>query len=516
MSNTLSTQVLISGAGPTGLMAANQLARFGINFIIIDKKSGPTMESRAIAVTARSLEIYQQMGLSDQVLDDGQTITQASIYNRGKSKARINIGELGKGLSDFSYLLAFEQSKNETLLSQNLSAQGHQVHWQHELISLKEYKEQITAIAKYENNEITIKADYLIACDGATSPVRHQLGFSFEGGTYDHKFFVADTELSWNIDAEQLLIAPGSKSFSAFLPLKGDNKYRVIGTLPKHYATKTDISFQDLEESVKENIGIDISFNKVNWFSIYQLHHRMVDQFKKHRVFLAGDSAHIHSPAGGQGMNTGLQDAYNLCWKLAAVLKKQANSQLLESYNEERLPFAKWLLRFTDQGFSTMTKTDPLTNFFRQNLVLNVINSLIKSPFVRPLIFKTISQTRYDYHRFSLSSTFSKQKLKFKSGERLPYFPGESIYPLFTKATFHLLHIGNQALEQAEIDKIEQLFPFPITIVENPINNNWRALGVKKPLFLLVRPDNYLSLISDSIQKAQVQKFLSKARIRPT
>ncbi len=240
--------------------------------------------------------------------------------------------------------------------------------WQHDFIKLNEFENTISALVhdSINNEEIEIKASYLIACDGATSPVRHQLEFSFEGGTYDHKFFVVDTAFDWPDAQHRVMVAPGEDNFCAFLPLKGNNSFRIVGTLPAKISESESISFDDIKESINLTIGKNIDYKEVNWFSIYKLHHRMVDQFRKGNVFLAGDAAHIHSPAGGQGMNTGLQDAYNLVWKLTLVLKKQAEPSLLETYNEERLPFARFLLRFTDQGFTRATSQDFFSRILRK------------------------------------------------------------------------------------------------------------------------------------------------------
>lgn len=510
MAKVLNTQVLIIGAGPTGLMAANQLLRFGIDFIIVDTKDGPTKESRAIVVTARSLEIYQQMGLEQNAIDGGKAIRSFSLYSNGKRRAEVKIGDIGKGLSDFSYMLAFEQSKNEELLSQNLTEHGKTIHWTHEFIELTEYENSINAVVKSNNELLNITAQYLIACDGASSLVRNQLNFSFRGGTYDHKFFVADTIIRWDLEYDKLIISPGNKNFCAFLPLKGDRGYRVIGTLPKSYFNKEEISFRNIENLVIDTIGVDLKFESVNWFSIYKLHHRRVDHFSKGRVFLAGDSAHIHSPAGGQGMNTGLQDAYNLCWKLALVLKKQANASLLDTYNEERLPFAQWLLRFTDRGFAMMTSSNWFIKLFRKYIALILIGTVLANERIRPFIFKIISQIGYSYKGRSLSQSSSRQKLLFRAGDRLPYFSEENIYSLFTGASFHLLHIAYKPLSSEMQEKIKNTFPFTICVVENQLTNEWKKLGVKNELFILIRPDNYMEFIFDSFNEENIRKHLKK------
>ncbi|MCI0750459.1 MAG: FAD-dependent monooxygenase [Flammeovirgaceae bacterium] len=510
MVKVLTTQVLIIGAGPTGLMAANQLSRFGIDFIIADTKSGPTKESRAIAVTARSLEIYQQMGIVQEAISGGKPITFFNLYSNGKLKGEVKIGEIGKGLSEFSYMLTFEQSKNEELLAYQLVRQGKVIYWNYEFIELKEHKEKIRAVLSHDHEFTEVNAAYLIACDGANSAVRQQLNFSFKGGTYSHKFFVADTVMKWNLAYNRLIIAPGDQNFCAFLPLYSDGGYRVIGTLPKKYFNKEDISFQDIKRIVINTLGLDVEFESVHWFSTYKLHHRGVDHFSDGRVFLAGDSSHIHSPAGGQGMNTGLQDAYNLCWKLALVLQGHAKPTLLNTYNEERLPFAKWLLQFTDRGFNIMTSDKWFVKIFRKYIALNFAKPVLKNPWIRPIIFKVISQIWYSYHSRSLSKSVSGQRLRFKAGDRLPFFSEGNIYPNFTKASFHLLHVDFTPLSVELRAKIIMSFPFPINLVEADLNHSWKKLGVTRELFILVRPDNYIGFISDSLDEIKTRKHLEK------
>ncbi|HEX9649794.1 MAG TPA: FAD-dependent monooxygenase [Cyclobacteriaceae bacterium] len=503
----LKTDVLIVGAGPTGLMAANQLQRFGIDFMIIDKKSGPTMESRAIAVTARSLEIYEQMGLSDTAIQEGQRIEIFNLYVKGKPRVSVKIGEIGKGLSDFSYMLAFEQSKNEVLLSRNLYNHGKSIHWNYEFVEIKENQDNVTVLARNPDIEVEITALYLIACDGAGSPIRQHLNFSFRGGTYKHKFFVADAILKWSIPYDQLIISPGTENFCAFLPLQGNHTYRIIGTLPKSYFNTETVTFHDIREVVIRTLGIEIEFEQVNWFSTYKLHHRGVNKFDNNRVFLAGDAAHIHSPAGGQGMNTGLQDAYNLCWKLALVLKGQAFESLLKTYNEERLPFAKWLLRFTDRGFNMMTNRNFFIRKFRELIAINLVKWVPRVGFIRPVIFKVLSQIWYSYHGFSLAQSSTRQNLKFVSGDRLPYFPGEKFYSLFKNPSFHLLCLTNTSISDIQKQNLQDSFPFHIKIIEQKINEMWNKLGVVSELYIVVRPDNYILFIADSIHKNILEHY---------
>jgi len=508
---TMQTDVVIIGAGPTGLMAANQLSRFGVDYIILDSKLGPTHESRAIVVSARSLEIYQQLGVINEVIEHGKKIESFHVYSEGKPQISVNLSNVGKGLSDFSYVLGYEQSKNEDLLYQHIKTTGQDVLWNTAFIKYEEFNDKVVVEAQQEDNDILIEAKYLIACDGAHSPVRHQLGSSFAGGTYENKFIVADTILNWEQDYNQLLISPGRHNFVAFIPLHGKNNYRIIGTLPKAFHNKDDICFADIEQAIKRTAKFKLEIEQVNWFSVYKLHHRHVDKFNSRRVYLAGDAAHIHSPAGGQGMNTGLQDAYNLCWKLAMVLQGYANKKLLESYNEERLPFADWLVNTTDRMFGIMTSDNILFHWLRKYAIFQVIKLAVKLQFTRKIMFSTVSQLWYSYNGKSLSVNASRQNLAFKAGDRLPYIDltakGKSFYDQFNAPGWHLLHIADSPLCSDLQHQLYKWLPFPVTLVEDKLAQEWKQYGVKNELFMLIRPDNYIALITDSLDQNALNKY---------
>ena len=511
MAERLDCDVLIVGAGPTGLMAANQLARFGVDFLVVDQKEGPTRESRAIAVTARSLEIYKQMGLSETVLKEAVKVTTFRLISKGIKKAKVQVGEMGKGLTEFSYLLAFEQSKNEELLCANLPHGGEEVLWQTTFTALEERERDVNVQLVRGDKKMLVNCKYLLACDGANSQVRQLLNFSFAGGTYENRFFVADATVRWDFGEEELIISPGRKNFCAFLPLFGNGNHRVIGTLPKDFADKEDVTFEEIEETVRQTLGHPVIFDQVNWFSVYKLHHRSVDHFRQGRVFLAGDSAHIHSPAGGQGMNTGLQDAYNIAWKLAMVLSGKANDHLLETYNEERLPFAKWLLRFTDRGFRVMTSDNALVRWLRLNILMNIAGFIATNKRLQTRAFRIVSQLWYNYGGMSLSESKVGRRLGFTAGDRLPFFPDDPDFQnRFNGPCFHLLYIGENGLDPSLRRNFERMFPFPTSIVEEKLTQRWQKLGIRKELFVLVRPDNYVGYVSDTLDPQHFSAYVSK------
>ncbi|WP_162996303.1 FAD-dependent monooxygenase [Mucilaginibacter celer] len=510
----MQTQVIIIGAGPTGLMAACQLARLNINFIIIDSKPAPVAESRAMLVTARSMEIYRQMGLADTVLKEGQVIDSFSIFMNGREKATLKTTNAGQGLTDFPNLQAFEQFKNEDLLYTDLKMLGHDVLWRTSLVSFAQNEDGLQA-RLYDKTDpfrdFFVEADYLLGCDGASSTVRQQLGLDFIGGTYQNKFFVADVNLNWLQPTNKLIASLSRQSFCAFFPMYGNGSYRILGTLPQHFMATEEIDFDDLKPVIHSTAKIPFNIETLNWFSVYKLHHRCVDEFKVGHCFLLGDAAHIHSPAGGQGMNTGLQDAYNLTWKLAMVLNKAAAEPLLNTYHDERYPFAQWLLRFTDNIFGFMTGQQWYVYYFRRCFIPIFLKWLLAAPFFSRRAFKTLSQIGYSYRKSRLSINCSSQKLKFKAGDRCPHIlidhdgHQQSLLSLLTETKFYLLCVG----DIRQHDFLPAHLQGYINVINLPHAACWHKAGVKGKLFILLRPDQYIGLVSDEMNTALLSGYFN-------
>ena len=502
----MTTAVIIIGAGPTGLMLANQLQRFGIHFLLVDAKNGPTLQSRAMSVTSRSMELYQQLDLSDKVIEQSFLINGFGFYNNGKKITDVSLTNIGTQYSDFGRMTTtFEQNKNEKLLYENLQETKSNVLWHTSFVSLEETKDGIVALLKNDvtQENISVVARYIVGCDGAKSTIRHQRDFSFEGGTYDTKFFVADVTATWKLGYEKIVMAPSKGLFVAFFPLQGEKRLRIVGTLPPEYFDQDEIDFDILENVIRKTTNFDIHFDSVAWHSIYKVHHRCVDTFSKGRVFLAGDAAHVHSPAGGQGMNTGLQDAHNLAWKMAFVLKGIAKEKLLDTYNEERLPFAQSLIKFTDKGFIVLASGHWFVSNFRTYIFLPILGKLMHFDAVKLILFKRLSQLFYSYKKYSLSKSNTRQSLKFKEGDRLPYIE-PAFFNNFREPIFHLIILSKNPKTAQEISIIKDGFPFEIKIIESDISEKWTILGVNNPLYILVRPDHYIALLSDTIDKNHI------------
>ena len=502
------TQVIIIGAGPTGLSMAAQLIRHKIDFIIIEKNEKTTHLSKAIVLQARTLEIFRELGIVDEAMKRGQLTTGMNLFSKGKQKAAIDLADLGKGLSEFAFALSLEQSKTEQLLAEYLSKNGKQVQWNSDFSSFKQDGSGVTVYYKDEKgNEQKIEADYLIGCDGASSLVRHQLDFTFEGSTEPKLFYVADVILkSIVIYENRLYMYMIPKGFVLFFPMEGPGHYRIIGVLPEHRDDNYEYSFSEIEPTIKKSIISPVEFEKLQWFSTYKVHSRKANSFRDNRCFIAGDAAHIHTPAGGQGMNTGIQDAYNLAWKMAYTLRGEVNDQVLESYNTERTQNAKRLLNTTDRMFDIMAGVNGFWNFIRLGFFPIFLIVLSTSNFVKRKIFPLLSQIGIAYPDSLLTKESSIGKVK--AGDRMHYFvftDGKSIFSYLNEPVFKLLYFGNKSIKNP-LDKSRITISFQ-SFDEIPTT----IFGNNSDFYVLVRPDNHISYIGKDV--AECQKLLDRIKL---
>jgi 2-polyprenyl-6-methoxyphenol hydroxylase-like FAD-dependent oxidoreductase len=402
-SSTSDTEVLIVGAGPTGLVLALWLTRLGVRVRVIDKTAEPGTTSRALAVQARTLELYGQIGLAHEVVERGRRIAAANLWVAGRQVARAVFGDMGVGISPYSYALIFPQDEHERLLIDRLAEAGVCVERRTELLHFEDTTGRVLARLKRSNGALEMcEAAYLAGCDGAHSAVREALNIGFPGGTYAHLFYVADVEASGAATNGELHVALDRTDFLAVFPLKCEGRARLIGTVREDAEQQHEnLSWAGVSKRVIEWMRIDVA--RVNWFSTYRVHHRVADRFREGREFLLGDAAHIHSPVGGQGMNTGIGDAVNLAWKLAAVLHGRANAAILDSYETERIAFARRLVVTTDQAFTGVTSAGAIARALRLHIVPFLIPSLFAFRAARRLMFRSVSQTAVNYRGSTLS-----------------------------------------------------------------------------------------------------------------
>ena len=271
----MDTEVLIVGAGPTGLMLANQLARHGVRTLIIDRHAGPSLQTRALGVQARTLEIYSHLGIVERALELGKRATGANFWAEGRLTARIPIGDIGRDLSPYPFLLILGQDDNERLMGDALRARGQTVRWNTELVGLAQDTSRVRATLKNADGTIgEVTAAWVAGCDGARSAVRELNAIDFAGAPYEHVFFVADTEVTGAMVPDELNVYLWREGFHLFFPMRGTDHWRVVGILPLNLRGRDDLTFEEVIPSVRQEAGAQLSFKACSWYSTYRIHHR--------------------------------------------------------------------------------------------------------------------------------------------------------------------------------------------------------------------------------------------------
>lgn len=500
-------KVLIVGAGPTGLVLALWLAQFGIPFRIIDKNDGPGQTSRAMVIHARTLEFYQQIGIADEIVAKGIIVEHLNLRKNNNLVTSIDFGYFGKHISAFPFALSFPQDDHEKFLIAHLEKMGFSIERNTELISFNQDENQVIATLKKDNQIETLTTPFILGCDGARSTVRSQLGLQFPGGTYSQIYYVADVMASGKIVNNAIQVCLRNDGFSLAFPIRSSGSIRLIGIVPKEKEEKSDITFSDVEASAIKNTQISVS--KVNWFSTYHSHHRVANHFRNGRAFLLGDAGHIHSPVGGQGMNTGIGDAVNLAWKVAAVLQNRADKSILETYETERINFANRLIKTTDQMFQAITNEGLLGKFVRNVFFPYILPFIMRFNTIRQFQFNTVSQIKINYRNSPISQGAAG---KIEAGDRLPWVKDNNIdnYKSLTLLDWQIHVYGNMSLEfKNDIEKQKLQFH------EFPWHTSLKKYGLKKNAVYLIRPDGYIAYIDLEQHYQRLKIFLDKNKIVP-
>jgi 2-polyprenyl-6-methoxyphenol hydroxylase-like FAD-dependent oxidoreductase len=503
------TEVLIAGAGPTGLVLALWLARQGVAVRIIDRTAAPGTTSRALAVQARTLELYRQLDLSDIVIRSGHKVAAVNLWARGKRAARVGFASVGEQLTRYSFLQIYPQDEHERLLIARLQQLGVSVERRTELISFTDDGDCVRArLRTAESKEEIGEASYLAGCDGARSTVRDTLGTGFPGGTYRQVFYVADIEGGGPPMDGELHIDLDEADFLGVFPLAGAGRARLVGTVRDERAEHPEsLRFEDVSQRAIGHLGLAVG--AVNWFSTYHVHHRVAAHFGRGRVFLLGDAAHIHSPAGGQGMNTGIGDAINLAWKLAAVLAGRADKGLLASYEAERIGFARRLVATTDRVFSFATAQGRLAAIVRTRLAPALLAGAVALEPVREYLFRTVSQIMVNYRGSALSAGAAGA---VHGGDRLPWVrDGPADNHASLAAIAWQVHVYGGAPEPLRAVCAAQGLPLQVF----PWSAACGAAGLERDALYLLRPDTYVALAERTADPRALERYFSERALRP-
>lgn len=487
-------KVLIAGAGPTGLSLALWLTRLGIPVRIIDKLTEPAAHSRALGVQARTLELYQQLGdaggeLAGQAVEQGLKVAGINFWTSGRKAARIPFENIGEGQSPFPFVLTLAQDVHERLLIHHLESLGVTVDRGIELLGFDQQRDHVDAVvASAGGFKHRVQVAYLAGCDGARSRVREGLGSAFAGGTYSRLFYVADVDGTGPTVDREIHIELDKADLLAIFPMDGRHRVRLVGTMRDDGAeSEGSAAFENVSERAIQRLKLHLS--KVNWFSTYRVHHRVASRFREGRVFLLGDAAHIHSPVGAQGMNTGIGDAVNLAWKLASVLCGEATENLLDTYEEERIGFARRLVKTTDRIFTVASKPGPVADRVRTTIIPWAFPAIFRQERFRTFLFRTVSQLGIRYGRSALSAGKAGA---VRGGDRLPWVPinaKEDNYAFVSTLLWqvHVYGEPRQGLREACSALQLALHVFRWT-------PEAERAGLERDAQYLVRPDSYVGL----------------------
>ncbi|MBW8771196.1 MAG: FAD-dependent monooxygenase [Gemmatimonadetes bacterium] len=448
------TPVVIVGAGPTGLALAAQLASFGVPFRLIDKSLDRAHESRAVGVQARTLELLQPYDLADALIARGNSTASLRFHFENGGSAGFRLSDFGADDTRFPFILFVSQAETEALLGDHLAARGLAIERGVELLQYDADEDGVDVTLRHgDGTEERVRAPYLIGCDGAHSTVRKLAAIPFSGDAYEQRFMLGDVEAdvipserSAARDVRDLLqrdtlhAFPGRYGVALFFPLGRPATWRVIAmstrTSPVSVSTEqgedrrslsTPLTLEELQSAIDDATGGGVRVHDPAWLAHFRLHHRQASHYRSGRVFLAGDAAHIHSPVGAQGMNTGMQDAWNLGWKLALVLRGAAHASLLDTYEAERWPVGHALLRGTDRIFGLFTRamsSNAAVAWLRRVVLPRVVPLAIGGERLRTYAFRFVSEIGIAY-RDSTLATEGTPALSAgpRAGERLPDAP---------------------------------------------------------------------------------------------
>ena len=489
--------ILVAGAGPTGLVLALSLARRGVPVRIIDKNPGPAQASRAMVVHARNLEFYRQLGFADEVVGQGIKIDRLHLREGGREAASFALGDIGRGLSPFPFLLCYPQDDHERLLGAKLREAGVEVEWNTALTGLTQDADGVEAQLEREGRSERCLAPYVFGADGGHSAVRHALDIGFPGGSYDQLFYVADVladdggaEMTMNLDAH---------GFGLSLPVRSSGMRRLIGLVPPEMAGRHDLTFDEIRPRVEAVTGVQVK--EVNWFSLYHVHHRVAAHFQAGRCFIGGDAGHVHSPVAGQGMNTGIGDAVNLGWKLADVLRGRAGPQILDSYEPERIAFARSLVATTDRVFQRVVGQGVGSELFRTVLMPHLFPLLTGFSAVRRAMFRAVSQVRIAYPDTALSRGEAGD---VAGGDRLPWVEAADNFAPLRSLDWQVHVYGDTkpAMQDAAAALGLDVYAFPWTEAAD-------HAGLKREAAYLVRPDGHVGLADPKQDPAALRDYAS-------
>ena len=540
----VSLKVLVIGAGPTGMTAAIELKRLGVDVRIIERAAKPSTTSRALVVQARTLELFAARGIVQPMLNKGNAVGLVTVFGEGKQIFQMDFGHNG---TDFPYMLMIPQSETEQLLRDELTKLDVPIEREVEYIGLgvTDSDAPVVATLRHKDGELEeVHCEYLIDCEGAHSITRNTLGLEFQGKTRSDNYVLGDLHIDGGPSEHELSIFNSEHGFMGMFPMQG-GRFRLIashspGEGESEGAAREEPTIDELQTIYDQRSHIPGHFHDMVWSSNFRINSRMIHQLHKGRVFLGGDSAHIHSPAGGQGMNTGIQDMINLGWKLAMVIRGSASPKLLDTYTDDRVPVIRGVLEGTEGLTDFIGTQDPLSRFAFEHFA----PWLVATDMVQTNATKRMSQVLFDYRKSPLSKTVNAAGA-LHAGDRIPNLPvtqtnwkapGEGrvsdprdtpgsavptkLQELLSADILTLLLTNLDDGETLHADVLEaelrqELAPWKELICSVRLaacdgeEEAFEKLFGRKPAIVLVRPDGYAAFVGSGDGRSELVEYLA-------
>jgi 2-polyprenyl-6-methoxyphenol hydroxylase-like FAD-dependent oxidoreductase len=511
--------VLIAGAGPTGMMAAIELSRFNIPVRLIEKKTEPETSSRAIGVQARTLELLEQRGLGSSLVKLGNHGLAFSLYGDGKRIWRLDFERIS---SKYNYLLFVSQAETENVLREALDKAGVTIERNLTFLALGQTDRDTTLTAVLQHTDGSLEqfeCSYLIDAEGAHSIARGTVGLHFEGKSHVEAYALGDLHIDGDLVETDFHIFSSEHGFMSMFPM-GGCRFRVMADNPISQQSKgTAPSLEELQQIYNQRSHIPAKFRDMSWSSWFRINSRMVNGLQVGKVFLGGDTAHIHSPAGAQGMNTGMQDMINLCWKLALVMKGRAKPELLETYSKERIPVIQNVLKKTEATNDAIASQNRL---FR-SLFNHIAPWLVGMENVQYNAGEHMSQLALNYRESPLSVSVGHSG-ELRAGDRLPDLPvtllhseGSSdtqprpatIFSLLNPSFFTLLYCNIPDPAKTHLEVQSAIGPWSYLmrgVLVTTIPEQQKYLG-DSPSIVLVRPDGYVAFTGSDTSCTKLAEY---------
>ncbi|GAA3809423.1 hypothetical protein GCM10022403_049280 [Streptomyces coacervatus] len=496
--------VLVVGAGPTGLALAAQLRAYGASFRIVDRSLDRVHESRALAIQPRTLEALAPFGVTGELIGRGNPAMQVRMH-LPRRVVRLPLFDIGLTDTAYPFLLFLSQAETESVLSEHLLDHGVDVERGTELVGLERAGSSVACRLRHGNGtEEAVAATYVVGCDGAHSTVRDRAGIGFEGYAYPQTFLLADLEVD-GLERGAVHAYLTGAGVLFFFPLGSPATWRML-TLRPPDVPDTQVNLGLLQQIADRYADDRPVLRDPVWMTDFRLHNRGAVRYRSGPFFLAGDAAHIHSPAGAQGMNTGIQDALNLGWKLALVSRGRAPEEWLETYEAERAPVGRSVLRFTDRAFTIGTSSNPVIRFARTRLAPRLAPSVLRASGPRRLVFRTVSELGIRYRHSPATTAGPRPPGRGpRAGDRLPDLP-RGLQARTIGPGWHLLLCGPPALWRDE--QLVSLLKGRDDLVDV------HRLGDESPWTAvthgLVRPDGYLGYVARGTRLEGLHTYLDR------